>query len=72
MNFWIGTNQQVTGNTFNFEGNGTRTTGSGARSFGFQNGTTGGTGYDGLLIGTWMPLSMIGYAVGAKFGLSED
>ena len=26
-------------------------------------------GGDGLLIGTWMPLSMIGYAIGARFGL---
>ncbi len=24
---------------------------------------------DGLLIGTWMPLSMIGYALGARYGL---
>jgi hypothetical protein len=45
--FWNGTNQQLTGNTVNFEANGTRT---GARSFGFQNGTTGGTGYNGLVI----------------------
>lgn len=26
-------------------------------------------GGDGLLVGTWIPLSMIGYAVGAKFGI---
>ena len=26
---------------------------------------------DGLLAGTWIPLSMIGYAVGAKFGLTK-
>ena len=26
-------------------------------------------GGDGLLIGTWMPLSMIGYALGANYGL---
>ena len=26
-------------------------------------------GGDGLLVGTWLPLSMIGYAVGAQFGL---
>jgi len=26
---------------------------------------------DGLLAGTWIPLSMIGYAVGAKFGLDS-
>ena len=24
---------------------------------------------DGLLIGTWIPMSMIGYAIGARFGL---
>jgi small basic protein len=27
---------------------------------------------DGLLTGTWTPLSMIGYAVGAKFALAAD
>lgn len=27
---------------------------------------------DGLLFGSWIPLSMIGYAVGARFGLAED
>ncbi len=27
---------------------------------------------DGLLIGTWTPLAMIGYAVGAKFGFTEE
>ena len=27
---------------------------------------------DGLLFGTWVPLSMIGYAIGAKFGLKTD
>lgn len=26
-------------------------------------------GGDGLFVGTWIPLSMIGYAIGAKFGL---
>ncbi len=26
---------------------------------------------DGLLVGTWIPLSMIGYAVGAKFALAR-
>ena len=46
--FWLGTNQQLTGNTVNFQADGTRTEGTGARSFGFQNSTTGGTGYDGL------------------------
>lgn len=28
-------------------------------------------GGDGLLIGTWMPLSMIGYALGANYGLKS-
>jgi hypothetical protein len=27
---------------------------------------------DGLIAGTWIPLSMIGYAIGAKFGLNND
>ena len=28
-------------------------------------------GGDGLLVGTWIPLSMIGYAIGARFGLHD-
>ena len=28
-------------------------------------------GGDGLLVGTWITLSMIGYAIGASFGLDE-
>jgi hypothetical protein len=28
-------------------------------------------GGDGLLVGTWIPLSMIGYAIGASFGLEQ-
>ncbi len=28
-------------------------------------------GGDGLLVGAWIPLSMIGYAVGARFGLDD-
>ena len=28
-------------------------------------------GGDGLLIGSWLPLSMIGYAVGASFGIDD-
>jgi uncharacterized repeat protein (TIGR01451 family) len=48
--FWNGQNQTMTGNTINFEGNGTRSVGTGARSYGFQDGTTGGTGYNGLSI----------------------
>ncbi|HQU45072.1 MAG TPA: right-handed parallel beta-helix repeat-containing protein, partial [Pirellulales bacterium] len=48
--FWNGHNQTMTGNTIDFMGNGTRTAGNGAFSYGFQDGTTGGTGYDGLSI----------------------
>ena len=29
-------------------------------------------GGDGLLYGTWLPLAMIGYSVGAWFGLDAD
>ena len=36
--------------------------------FEIQNGS-GLMGGDGLLVGTWIPLSMIGYAIGAKLGL---
>jgi hypothetical protein len=28
-------------------------------------------GGDGLLVGSWAPLSMIGYAVGAALGLED-
>jgi small basic protein len=38
--------------------------------FSIQNGS-GLMAGDGLLAGTWIPLSMIGYAVGAKFGLDS-
>ncbi|HVX12146.1 MAG TPA: DUF4214 domain-containing protein [Pirellulales bacterium] len=48
--FWNGQNQTMTGNTIDFMGDGTRTTGNGAFSYGFQDGTTGGTGYNGLSI----------------------
>jgi hypothetical protein len=36
--------------------------------FTFTHGS-GLMGGDGLLIGTWIPLSMIGYAIGAKFAI---
>ena len=36
--------------------------------FEIQDGS-GLMGGDGLLVGTWVPLSMIGYAIGAKLGL---
>ena len=42
------------------------------RTFFDINHGSGLMGGDGLLIGTWMPLAMIGYAVGAKFGLNEE
>ena len=41
------------------------------RTFFDINHGSGLMGGDGLLIGTWVPLSMIGYAIGAKFGLEE-
>lgn len=49
---WRGFNQQITNNHIYFNGAGTRTIGSGARSFGFQNATTGGSAYNGLEIGS--------------------
>ena len=39
--------------------------------FDIQHGS-GLMGGDGLVAGTWIPLSMIGYAVGARFGLDND
>ena len=41
------------------------------RTFFDINNGSGLMGGDGLLVGTWIPLSMIGYAIGAKFGLGE-
>ncbi len=41
------------------------------RTFFDINHGSGLMGGDGLLIGTWIPLSMIGYAIGAKFGITE-
>jgi hypothetical protein len=37
--------------------------------FSFSHGS-GLMGGDGLLVGAWIPLSMIGYAIGAKLGLA--
>ena len=52
--FWIGQNQTMQDNLITFQADGTRTVGySGPKkgaSFGFQNGTSGGTGYNGLQI----------------------
>ncbi len=39
------------------------------RTFFEVNNGSGLMGGDGLLVGTWVPLSMIGYAIGAKLGL---
>jgi hypothetical protein len=39
------------------------------RTFFDINHGSGLMGGDGLLVGTWIPLSMIGYALGAKLGL---
>ncbi len=41
------------------------------RTFFDINHGSGLMGGDGLLVGTWIPLSMIGYAIGASFGLEE-
>ena len=41
------------------------------RTFFDINHGSGLMGGDGLLVGTWMPLAMIGYAVGARFGLDS-
>jgi hypothetical protein len=38
--------------------------------FEIHNGS-GLMGGDGLLVGSWMPLAMIGYAIGAKFGVDD-
>jgi hypothetical protein len=38
--------------------------------FSFNNGS-GLMGGDGVLVGFWMPLAMIGYAIGAKLGLED-
>ena len=39
------------------------------RTFFDINHGSGLLGGDGLLVGTWIPISMIGYALGARFGL---
>jgi len=41
------------------------------RTFFDINHGSGLMGGDGLLVGTWIPLAMIGYAIGASFGLDE-
>jgi len=41
------------------------------RTFFDINHGSGLMGGDGLFVGTWIPLSMIGYAIGASFGLDE-
>lgn len=41
------------------------------RTFYTINDGSGLMGGDGLLVGTWIPLSMIGFALGAKFGLND-
>ena len=41
------------------------------RTFFDINHGSGLMGGDGLLVGTWIPLSMIGYSVGARFGLVD-
>ena len=39
------------------------------RTFFSINRGSGLMGGDGLLVGSWLPLSMIGYAIGSQFGL---
>jgi len=39
--------------------------------FDFQHGS-GLMGGDGVLIGTWIPLSLFGYAIGSKFALGSE
>ena len=41
------------------------------RTFFQINDGSGLMGGDGLLVGTWIPLSMIGYAIGARLGLDS-
>lgn len=41
------------------------------RTFFDINHGSGLMGGDGLFVGTWIPLSMIGYAIGARVGLSD-
>lgn len=41
------------------------------RTFFAINHGSGLMGGDGLLVGTWIPLSMIGYAIGARIGLAR-
>lgn len=42
-----------------------------SRTFFDINHGSGLMGGDGLLVGTWMPLAMIGYSIGAKLGLDK-
>lgn len=42
------------------------------RTFFSINHGSGLMGGDGLMIGSWVPLSMFGYAMGAKFAYKED
>lgn len=41
------------------------------RTFFDINAGSGLMGGDGLFVGTWIPLSMIGYAIGARLGLTD-
>ena len=42
------------------------------RTFFDINHGSGLMGGDGVLVGTWIPLSMIGYAIGSRFGLNRQ
>ena len=43
-----------------------------SRTFFEINNGSGLMGGDGLLVGTWLPLAIIGYSVGARLGLGKD
>ena len=68
-----GINQEVTGNTVTFQADGTSASMSGPRSFGFQNSTTGGTGYNGLIIdGNTFQLGTTSLTTETVFGIWEN
>lgn len=68
-----GINQEVTGNTVTFQADGTNPSLTGPRSFGFQNSTTGGTGYNGLRIdGNTFQLGATSTTAETVFGIWEN
>lgn len=68
-----GQNQQVLNNVFTFDGDGTSADINGPRSYGFQNTTTGGTAYDGLVIdGNTFQLAASANTSEAVYGVREN